>query len=130
MYEQYLVDEKTRSMAIAALRLASLDMGLVCTIAEETRTQAQNRLMWPKLTALSRHAIHYGRKLAPEDWKNLCMGALANAEFIPSLDGHSVMPLGLSTRVLPKKRFSLLIDVIDAEIALKGVPWPPLKAVA
>jgi len=126
MYEQHLIDERSRSMAIAALRLAALDQGLVCIVAEETRSQAQNRLMWPKLQAISRHCIHFGRKLAPEDWKNLFMGALANADFVPSLDGHSVLPLGLSTRVLSKKKFGELLDLIDAFMDEKAVPWPKL----
>lgn len=130
MYEQHLIDERTRAMAIAAVRLAALNQGLVVIVAEETRSQAQNRLMWPKLQAISRNVIHFGRKLAPEDWKNLFMGALANAEFIPSLDGHSVMPIGLSTKVLSKKKFGELLDLIDAFMNEREVPWPALREAA
>lgn len=124
-FEQYLVDERSRQMAISMLRLCRVDEGLVCTIAPETRTQAQNRLLWPWLTAFSRQHVHYGRTLLQPDWKNLFMGALNGAEFVPSLDGHSVMPLGLSTKVLSKERFVALIDLIDATAAEKGVVLPP-----
>lgn len=129
-FEQYLVDDRSRDMAIAAIRLCSLTDGLVCVIAPETRSQAQNRLMWPKLQAISRHVVHFGRKLGPEDWKNLFMGALANADFVPSLDGHSVVPLGLSTRALGKRKFGELLDLIDAFMAEKNVPWPALHEAA
>lgn len=120
-FEQYLVDERSRTLAISMLRLAPLDAGLVCSVAPETRTQAQNRLLWPLLTEVSRQHVHYGRTLIPPDWKNLFMGGLAHSVFVPSLDGQSVMPLGLSTSCLSKSRFSDLVELIYAFGAEKGV---------
>lgn len=122
-FEQYLVDERSRTLAISMLRLVPLDAGLVCTVAAETRTQEQNRLLWPLLTDVSRQHVHYGRTLIPPDWKNLFMGGLAHATFVPSLDGQSVMPLGLSTSVLSKQKFSDLIELIYAFGAEKGVKF-------
>lgn len=113
-FEQHLVDERARTHAISMLRLIPLGEGLVCSVAPETRTQAQNRLLWPLLTEVSRQHVHYGRSLIPQDWKNLFMGGLAHAVFVPSLDGQSVMPLGLSTSVLSKARFSDLLELIHA----------------
>ena len=122
-FEQHLVDERSRTLAISMLRLVPLDAGLVCSVAVETRTQEQNRLLWPLLTDVSRQHVHYGLTLIPPDWKNLFMGGLAHATFVPSLDGQSVMPLGLSTSVLGKQRFSDLIELIYAFGAEKGVKF-------
>lgn len=120
-FEQYIVDERSRTLAISMLRLVDPRNNLVCTIAPETRTQEQNRLMWPLLTDLSQQVTYADRVLSQGDWKNLCMGALNNAEFVPTLDGYGRMPLGLSTKVLSKTRFSELIDVIRAVGAERGV---------
>lgn len=127
-FEQYLVDERSRTLAISMLRLVPLDAGLVCTVAAETRTQEQNRLLWPLLTDVSRQHVHYGRTLIPPDWKNLFMGGLAHATFVPSLDGQSVMPLGLSTSVLSKSKFSDLIELIHAFGAEKGIKFRTERA--
>lgn len=129
-FEQYLVDERSRALAIAMLRLVPLDAGLVCSVAPPTRTQDQNRLLWPLLTEVSRQHAHYGQYLIPEDWKNLFMGGLAHSQFVPSLDGQSVMPLGLSTRVLSKARFSDLIELIYAFGAEKGVTFKAPEAMS
>lgn len=120
-FEQYIVDERTRTLAISMLRLVRTDENIVCTIGPETRTQGQNRLMWPLLSDLSAQVLHDGKQLSPEDWKNLCMGALNGAEFVPCLDGYGRMPLGLSTKVLSKKRFGELLALIRAVGDERGV---------
>jgi hypothetical protein len=90
-------------------------------IGPETRSDEQNRLLWPLLTEVAKQSKHYGRDLPKEDWKNLFVGALSGAEFVPSLDGKSVMPLGLSTRVLSKAKFSDLIELIYSYSAEHGI---------
>lgn len=118
-----------RRQLAASLCMEAPD-GWTAVIGPETRSTAQNRLLWPWLTAFSRQHQHYGRTLLQGDWKNLFMGALNGCEFVPSLDGQSVMPLGLSTRVLSKERFGKLLDLIDATAAERGVTLPPLPVEA
>lgn len=115
-----LVHDQARANAIMCVRNAP--EGYVVSVGEETRTQMQNRLMWPLLTDLSK-CDYYGRPIKQHDWKNLCMGGLASAEFVPSLDGKSVMPLGLSTSNLTKSKFSELIEFIYYTGAQRGVTF-------
>lgn len=95
--------------------------GWSATFAPETRTQAQNRLLWPLLTQIRCEVRYFGRELTQADWKNLFVASLRSSEVIPTLDGRSVMPLGLSTRVMSKAEFSDLLEVIHAYAAEKGV---------
>ena len=45
--------------------------GFRIEIAAPKRTDAQNRLLWPLLTALSVQVKWHGLTLSPEDWKDI-----------------------------------------------------------
>ena len=118
-----LLRTRTARQLAASLCMEAQD-GWAATIGPETRSQAQNRLLWPYLTAFHKQEQHYGRWLTQANWKNLFMGALNDTEFVPSLDGRSVMPLELSTSVLRKDRFAALLTLIEATAAERGVLLP------
>ena len=102
-----------QAMAIAEA-IALAPVGYVVEIRPETRSDAQNRLMWPLLTDVSNQAMHFGRQLPPGEWKNGFVMALDNAEFIPGIQPGTIWPLGLSTSIFGKAKFSDLIEVIYA----------------
>lgn len=113
--------DSSRRLALETVR--NVPPGYVVEVREETRSDAQNRLLWPLLQDVSNQVQWAGKRLPPADWKNLFMGALESAEYVPSLDGKAVMPLGLSTRILSKAKFSDLIELIYAFGAERAVTF-------
>ena len=106
----FLTTETVRENAIAALRAAPL--GWVAQIGEETRTEKQNRLMWPLLSRVER-ARPEGRIMSPEAWKCVFMEALGyEARYVMSLDWQRPVPLGFSSKALLKPEFSDLVETI------------------
>lgn len=109
---QFLIGQNSRAGVLQAVMEAPL--GYVVDIRPETRSDAQNRLLWPLLSDISEQVIWHERQLPPAEWKNGLMMALQNAEFIPGINPRTVWPLGLSTSVLTKSRFSELIELTYA----------------
>lgn len=96
--------------------------GHVVTISEPTRTNEQNRLLWPLLTCLAKQVDWYGQKLAPDDWKHLLTASLVKQRAVPGIDGGFVV-MGLSTSQMPKSVFSALIELIYAFGAERNVDF-------
>lgn len=44
---------------------------IIIEAREESRTDKQNRMMWPLLKDLSTQVVWYGEKMEPEEWKDL-----------------------------------------------------------
>ncbi len=92
------------------------------TIAEETRTDDQNALMWVLLSDLSR-AKPDGRRATPETWKCLCMHACGwSVQFEMGIDGQP-FPVGFRSSKLKKSQMADLISFIQAYGDSKGVVW-------
>lgn len=90
------------------------------TFQEPKRSDAQNRLMWPYLTAISQQLTWHGQKYDPEDWKDFLMHQLRQGRWMPAEEGGMV-PIGMRTSSLSKEEFSDLIAVIQAFAARNGV---------
>lgn len=90
------------------------------TFQEPKRSDAQNRLMWPYLTAISQQLQWHGQKYTPDDWKDFLMHQLGNGRWMPAEDGGMV-PIGMRTSDLSKDEFSDLIAVIQSFAARQGV---------
>lgn len=86
------------------------------------RSIDQNALMWARLGQISRQVDWYGEKLSPEDWKTVFSAALRKARVVPGLDGGFVV-LGLSTSQMTKAEMGMLLDLIDAFAAERGVTF-------
>jgi hypothetical protein len=71
---------------------------------------------------IKQRPTHNGIPMSLPLWKAAFMQALGEeVRFIPTLDGTSVFPVGLSTRDLPKERFSELIEFILCWCAQEGL---------
>lgn len=102
---------------------------LVLTIAPETRTQAQNRLMWPLLTAFAKQLqwpingkmVH----MDAHDWKDVLSAAFKgeSVRIAMGLDGGVVM-LGQRTSKFTKKQFAEWIEFLYATAADRDVQLP------
>ena len=90
------------------------------TFQEQKRTDAQNRLMWPYLTAISQQLEWHGQKYTPDDWKDFLMHQLGRGRWMPAEEGGMV-PIGMRTSDLSKGEFGDLIVVIQAFAARNGV---------
>ena len=58
----------------------------------DTRSLAQNRIMWSVLTDLAEQVVWPdGRVLSPEGWKHYLSGSLAGQEMFPAFQGDGVV---------------------------------------
>lgn len=88
------------------------------------RTLEQNSLMWALLTEVAAQKEHCGRKYPAETWKALFLHALGREmQFVPALDGHGFLPIGMRSSDLSKAEMSELIEFIYAWAAENGVEF-------
>ncbi|MNQ67170.1 NinB protein [compost metagenome] len=95
----------------------------VMEIREPTRSDEQNRALWSLLGQIQKaRPVHNGVQMDTETWKCLFMHALGReVRFVPTLDGSSMLPLGLRSSKLTKREFSDLIELILAWCAVNEV---------
>ena len=101
----------------------------VLSLVPETRTQAQNRLMWPLLECFAKQLqwpingqmVH----MEPEDWKDVMTAAFRgeSVRLAMGLNGGVVM-LGQRTSKFSKAEFSEWIEFLYAAAADRGVHLP------
>lgn len=123
MNKQYFVlsHDTARNNAVMACRNAP--HGYVVEIKEKTRSLEQNSLLWALLTDVSRQVDWYGRRLSPENWKNVFSAALKKQDVVPNIDGDGFVVLGQSTSKMGKREFSDLVEIIQSFGAQRGVVW-------
>jgi hypothetical protein len=101
----------------------------------QTRTERQNKKMWPMLTDISRQVTwppypQNGVALSPDDWKLILLDALGHEmRLVPNANMNGFVNLGRSSRALKVREFSDLIELIYAFGARNNVRWrePPAK---
>jgi hypothetical protein len=123
MNKQYFVlsHDTARNNAVMACRNAP--HGYVVEIKEKTRSLEQNSLLWALLTDVSRQVDWYGRRLSPENWKNVFSAALKKQDVVPNIDGDGFVVLGQSTSKMGKREFGDLVEIIQSFGAQRGVVW-------
>lgn len=95
-----------------------LPEGTRVTFQEPKRTLPQNNLLWKLLTDVATTRTHCGRKYPPDVWKAIFMSALGKEmQFVPSLNGQGLIPLGHRSSELSVKECIELIDFIEAWLA-------------
>ena len=99
--------------------------GYVAAIGEETRTQAQNRLLHPLLTDISKQSEWMGKKRPMLQWKTIMVSAHAiatgaPAEMVIGIEGE-VVNLRESTTAMSIKRFNSLVEYVLAWGSMNGV---------
>jgi hypothetical protein len=82
-------------------------------IQEDTRSLAQNRMLWSCLNDVSSQVVWYGRKMAPESWKHVFSASLKKQDTVPGIDGGFVV-LGQSTSKMRVSEMRDLITLIHA----------------
>lgn len=104
-----------RAMLIAGHRL-------VLEVRRETRSDAQNSLMWSCLSDIAKQVDWHGRKLSADDWKDMATAALKRQRVVPGIDGGFVV-LGQRTSRMTKAELSELVDFLHALGDQRGVVW-------
>ena len=93
---------------------------MVLEVKPQTRSLEQNSRLWAMLTDISEQVEWYGRKLSPDDWKNVFTASLKKQDVVPGLYGGFVV-LGVSTSKMTKAEMSDLQTLMEAFGVEKGV---------
>ncbi|EPO1316606.1 recombination protein NinB, partial [Escherichia coli] len=91
------------------------------------RSNPQNRLMWALLQDVSRQVLWHGKRLAPEDWKDLFTALWLKTKkleqrSVPGIDGGVVM-LGVRTSKMRKASMTELIEIMFWFGSERNVRW-------
>lgn len=117
----FLVGEAQRQYAKRMIDQAPA--GWMVKIAEQTRSDAQNRKLWPMIADLQQQVPDMATYSA-EDIKCRLMNALGvELRFLPELEGAGMFPVGMRSSLLTKSQFSALIELIFAYGAKRNVQW-------
>ena len=104
--------------------------GYAVTVGEETRSQAQNRLLWPLIADIKRQ-VPAMAAFAPDDIKTRFLNALGvEMRWLPELDGAGTFPVGLKSSTLTVAQFSLLTELLFKYGAEHDVLWSEPQGIA
>jgi hypothetical protein len=118
----FLINDKIRATVRALIDKAPPDSRV--EIRPPKRTLDQNSLLWAMLTDVSRQQTHFGRTYSPEVWKSLFLHNVGQqSEYVPALDGSTVIPLGYRSSEMSIEEMSDLIEAIAAYGAEHGVEF-------
>ena len=100
---------------------------LTVVIKPETRSLAQNNLMWSCLTDLSTQLQWCGKKMTPEGWKDFITAHIDGQEIVPNMDGTGFVTIGRgkSTSNMTIAEMTEVIEQCHAFGTLQGVKWSP-----
>lgn len=92
-------------------------------VREPRRSDDQNSALWSLLTQIAKHRPeHGGRVMTPAAYKFVFMDALGHeVDYMPSLDGKRMFPLGHRSSALTTAQFSDLLELIIAWSAQEGL---------
>jgi len=114
--QTYLIrDNRIRQSCIEAIQNlpTNTDRPLQIIIQEDTRSLAQNRMLWACLRDVSQQVVWYGKKLDSDSWKNIFSASLKGQEPVPGINGGFVV-LGQSTSKMRVSEMRDLIELIHA----------------
>lgn len=116
-----LLSQLIRSNAARAIEQAG--DGYVVTIAEPTRSNAQNSKLWAMLSDVA-NSKPEGRQWVPETWKAAFMHSLGHqVRFCEGLDGSGPFPMGFRTSQLSVRQMADLITCVAEYGDRHGVEW-------
>lgn len=118
-----LLGDSQKAYAKGLIDAAPTSPVMVMKLGEETRSDAQNRLMWPLIADLRKqvpeHAIYNA-----EQTKLRFLDALdSEMVYLPKIGSAGMFPVGQRSSTLTKAQFTLLIELIFAEGNRCGVQW-------
>ena len=98
-------------------------LGDVVRIGAETRSEEQNRKLWPMLADL-RDQVEWLGEYTTEDIKLMFLNRLGvELRFLPTLERQGMFPVGLRSSTLTKEQFSGLLEIIYQFGAENDVRW-------
>lgn len=97
---------------------------LSVALVSETRSTAQNRMLWSCLHDIAAQVDWHGQKLDEEAWKDMATAALKRQRVVPGIDGGFVV-LGQRTSKMTIAEMTELIDFLHAFGDGKEVKWSP-----
>lgn len=107
----------------ACKRVMEAPEGFTVKIAEETRSDEQNRLMWPLIKDMQ-DQIDDMRPFSGHDVKLRFLNALGKEmRFLPELEGGGMFPVGQRSSTLNKQQFSALLELMFMHGAKHNVQW-------
>lgn len=122
MFNRFILSHKrARDNAIRAVIEA--EDGYSVEIKPPSRSLEQNARLWAMLTDVSEQVDWYGRKLTPDDWKDVFSASLKKARVVPTIDGDGFVPLGMRTSTMTKAEFGALMELIEAFGAERSVEF-------
>lgn len=95
---------------------------LALDVRAETRSTAQNAMLWSILGDVSRQVDWHGQRLDSEAWKDMATAALKQQRVVPGITGGFVV-LGQRTSKMTRREMSDLIEFLYAFGAERGVVW-------
>ena len=99
----------------------------VCKLGKATRSDLQNRKLWPMLQDLKRQVPEMS-PYTTDQIKLRFLNALGmEMQFLPALEGEGMFPVGLRSSTLTKAQFAGLIELIYAYGAKRDVRWTDPK---
>jgi hypothetical protein len=117
----FLATKAARQRAHNLIDAAGGDM--VMKLTKATRTDEQNRKLWPMLADLQRQVPEMAAYSA-DDIKLRFLNALGvEMRFLPALEGAGAFPVGLRSSTLTVDQFSGLIELLYAYGARHDVEW-------
>lgn len=127
--------ELWREAAADASQLLDLEKGVQVTVSvvHNKRSLDQNNAFHALCGNIAQQREWAGQWIDTEGWKRLLCDAWAResgraqSRMVPSLDGSSVVNLGIQTRKLSKSEMGELLDWASAWAINEGVRLPELK---
>ena len=117
-----LANDVIRERAVDWIR--RLPQGTRVEFKAPRRSLPQNDRFWASLTDVATQATHCGRKYDAPTWKAIFMSAFGKeVQFVPSLDGTELVPIGQSSSDLSKFEMSELLEFIYAWGSQNGVTF-------
>lgn len=101
---------------------------VIVTIRTDTRSLAQNRLMWSILGDLSRQVEWAkGKRLTAEGWKDYLTAHLQGQDLVPNMDGDGFVAIGRGkgTSDMTVAEMTSVIDLGRMFGDARGVNWSP-----
>lgn len=122
-------DRRTIKLDSGGARKRAMDlilrapMGYAVTIGEETRSQEQNRLMWPLIADMQAQDAGMA-KFTPDQVKLRFLHALdSEMQFLPEIWGSGHFAVGQRSSTLTKADFSMLLELMFKWGAENNIQW-------
>ena len=106
----------------------NVEAGTVVEFKKARRSLDQNALLWARLTKIAQEVEWHGVKLSAEDYKDMFTASLRKSRVVPGIDAGTFVVLGMRTSDMTKEEFGMLLDLIDAFAAERGVTFEEAAA--